>query len=157
VSANELLRQLRAFGLANDRLDAAVARALGAGQVEFKAMDHLHAEGELTPGQLGDRLSLTSGAVTALIDRLERLGWAERAPHPTDRRSVVVRRKLADAGAPKIYAELMRDVARAARRLTPAEREAFARFLGEAAAAAARLTDEVRARGSTGSGRAPTG
>jgi DNA-binding MarR family transcriptional regulator len=157
VSANQLLEHLRAFGLANDRLDATVARRLGAAPVEFKAMDHLHAQGELTPGQLGDRLSLTSGAVTALLDRLERLGWAERAPHPTDRRSVVVRPTAADGDGPRIYASFARELARAARRLTPAEREAFARFLDEAAAAASSLTAEIRATGSTGSGRAPTG
>jgi DNA-binding MarR family transcriptional regulator len=157
ASAIELLQRLRAFGLANDRLDATVARRLGASPVEFKAMDHLHAAGELTPGQIGERLSLSSGAVTALLDRLERLGWVERAPHPTDRRSVIVRRKLVESEAPRIYAEFADEIARAARRLTPAEREACARFLDEAAAAAWRMTDELRATGSTGSGRAPTG
>src|SRR5215213_8872482 len=91
ATPSELLRALRRFGLENDRLDAAVARRIGAPPVEFKAMDHLHDAGELTPGQLADRLGLTSGAVTALVDRLERLGWARREPHPTDRRSVVVR------------------------------------------------------------------
>jgi len=59
-------------------------------------MDHLHEAGELTPGQLAERLCLTSGAVTALLDRLERLGWAKREPHPHDRRSVIVRRVRSD-------------------------------------------------------------
>jgi DNA-binding MarR family transcriptional regulator len=35
-------------------------------------------------------LSLTSGSVTALIGRLEHLGWARREPHPEDRRKVIV-------------------------------------------------------------------
>lgn len=43
-------------------------------------MDHLHHAKALTPGELADRLALTSGAVTALVDRLERLGWARREP-----------------------------------------------------------------------------
>src|SRR5687767_8685259 len=92
ASPSELLTALRRFGLENDRFDAIVARRLGAPSVEFKAMDHLQEAGELTPGQLADRLALTTGAVTAVIDRLEKLGWAKRAPHPTDRRSVVVRK-----------------------------------------------------------------
>jgi MarR family len=36
------------------------------------------------------RVSLTSGPVTALVDRLENLGWASRNHHPEDRREVVV-------------------------------------------------------------------
>ena len=74
ASPTEVLTALRRFGLENDRLDAMVARRLGAPPAEFKAMDHLQEAGELTPGQLADRLALSSGAVTALIDRLERLG-----------------------------------------------------------------------------------
>jgi DNA-binding PadR family transcriptional regulator len=35
-------------------------------------------------------LTPTSGSVTALIDRLERLGWASRNRHPDDRRKIVV-------------------------------------------------------------------
>ena len=44
----------------------------------------------LTPTQLGRRLSMSSGTVTALVDRLERAGYAERRPNPADRRSSVV-------------------------------------------------------------------
>ena len=146
TSAAELCRCLREFGLENDRLDAAVARLLGASPVEFKAMDHLHAEGELTPGQLADKLSLSSGAVTALIDRLERLGWVERAPHPSDRRSVVVRRRTGeDATAPKIYADFSAEVLKLAQSLSPSEREAFARFLRAAGESAAQRVTELRA------------
>ena len=39
---------------------------------------------------MGTLLTLTSGAVTALIDRLEKLGWASRTRHPDDRRKVIV-------------------------------------------------------------------
>ena len=35
-------------------------------------------------------MELTSGAVTALIDRLERAGWVSRVPNPGDRRSVLL-------------------------------------------------------------------
>ena len=41
-------------------------------------------------------LGLTSSASTALVDRLERQGVAERYPHPSDRRRVLVR--LTDQG-----------------------------------------------------------
>lgn len=40
----------------------------------------------LTPGRLGARLGVTSGAVTGIVDRLERAGHVERRPDPGDRR-----------------------------------------------------------------------
>ena len=70
---------------------AAMARRTGLGLSEMAALEHLqHAHGGLTPTELGRRLSLSSGAITALVDRLERTGHVERRPNPTDRRSSVV-------------------------------------------------------------------
>lgn len=50
----------------------------------------------ITPKQAGEYLELSTGAVTSLIDRLERHGHLERQPNPTDRRSVLV--QLTDSG-----------------------------------------------------------
>lgn len=70
---------------------ASVAQRMGLGLSEIATLEHLQGAGELTPTQLSARLSMSSGAVTALVDRLERAGYVERFPHPTDRRSSVVR------------------------------------------------------------------
>ena len=43
-----------------------------------------------SPGQLGRRLELTSGAMTARLDRLEEAGLIRRRPDPEDRRGVQV-------------------------------------------------------------------
>ncbi len=64
---------------------------MGLGASEMAALEHLQGAGELTPGQLGRRLSMTSGAVTALVDRLQAAGYVERVPNPLDRRSSIVR------------------------------------------------------------------
>lgn len=70
---------------------AAIARRTGLGLSEIAALEHLqHSHGGLTPTELGRRLSLSSGAITALVDRLERGGHVERRPNPGDRRSSVV-------------------------------------------------------------------
>ncbi|WP_430785982.1 MarR family winged helix-turn-helix transcriptional regulator [Actinoplanes sp. G11-F43] len=50
----------------------------------------------LTPGRLGETIGLTSGATTALIDRLERGGHLRRSRESTDRR--VVHLRYAEAG-----------------------------------------------------------
>lgn len=44
----------------------------------------------MTAGQLTQRLNLTTGAVTNLIDRLEQRGAVKRMPDPNDRRKVIV-------------------------------------------------------------------
>jgi MarR family transcriptional regulator, 2-MHQ and catechol-resistance regulon repressor len=43
-------------------------------------------EGQLTMGALADQVTLTTGGVTRLIDRMETAGLVERLPCPTDRR-----------------------------------------------------------------------
>src|SRR3712207_2574754 len=70
---------------------AAIAHRTGLGLSEMTALEHLqHSHGGLTPTELGRRLSLSSGAITALVDRLERTGHVERRRNPADRRSSVV-------------------------------------------------------------------
>ena len=150
----DLIAALRRFGLEQDRLDAIVAHHFGANAVEFKAMDHVHTEGALTPGQLGDRLALSSGAVTALVDRLEACGWAKREPHPTDRRSVIVRPAVGeDTGdGERLYAPMVRGIERAASALSPEERAAFIRFLEVSREAAKELAEDIKRRPPRASG-----
>ena len=77
---NELAGKLQRFGLARDRMRAALARQAGISETDLDALEHLEADGPLTQRDLGERLSITSGAVTMLIDRLEAAGWAAGAP-----------------------------------------------------------------------------
>jgi DNA-binding MarR family transcriptional regulator len=44
----------------------------------------------MTAGDLAKRLSLTTGAVTSVIDRLASAGLAKRVADPDDRRKVIV-------------------------------------------------------------------
>ena len=57
---------------------------------EMVAMQHLRLDGPLPLGELRKRISLTSGAMTTLVDRLENHGLVRREPHPSDRRSVLL-------------------------------------------------------------------
>ena len=51
----------------------------------------------LTPGGLGERLGLTTGATTAVVDRLERAGHVRRSRESADRRRVTLRHAEAAA------------------------------------------------------------
>ena len=72
------------------RYAAATAKRMGLEASELSALEHLQAAGPITLGRLGERLSMSPGAVTALVDRLERKGYVERIPNPKDRRSALV-------------------------------------------------------------------
>lgn len=130
----EVIRSLRSFTLERDRFEDAVARRHGISHADLRALDHLSLHDGLTPGELGERMMLTSGAITALADRLERLGWLERERHPSDRRSTLLKlTPEAVAAAEQIFAPYASEIACAADRLEGGERDACREFLRAAA------------------------
>jgi DNA-binding MarR family transcriptional regulator len=90
VEIPEVRLLLRRFALHRNRRIDALCRHVGVSRSDYDALEALDEHGPLTPGELGTLLTLTSGSVTALIDRLEKLGWASRNRHPDDRRKVIV-------------------------------------------------------------------
>ena len=72
-----------------ERYREVVADELGIGPTEVVALGLLYHGGPLTPSDLGQRLNLTSGSVTALLDRLEAAAFVTRTPNPDDRRSLL--------------------------------------------------------------------
>jgi DNA-binding MarR family transcriptional regulator len=91
MSQAERLRMLlHRVELAGQYQRAARARELGLHQVELAALEHLVVLGALTPGELGHRLGLTSGGVTALAGRLIDASYVARSAHPSDRRMRVL-------------------------------------------------------------------
>lgn len=69
----------------------AISRELGVSAAERKCLAVLWQLGVATPGQLLEATGLSSGAVTGIVDRLERAGYAKREPNPSDRRSLLIR------------------------------------------------------------------
>ena len=69
----------------------AVARTLGISTTEHKCLDLIERAGEsITAGQLAELSGLTTGAITGILDRLERLGYVQRDRSSEDRRKVFV-------------------------------------------------------------------
>jgi DNA-binding MarR family transcriptional regulator len=89
---------LQALSLAGRRLSTAtilfhqaVADRLGLNVTDHKCVDLLLLNGPMTAGELANLTALTTGAITAAVDRLERAGFVQREDDPKDRRRVVVR------------------------------------------------------------------
>jgi DNA-binding MarR family transcriptional regulator len=131
--------------LATERHRAGVARRLGLSETEATALAHLARHGHLTPGQLGELLSLTSGGVTALVHRLERAGRIRRDPHPRDKRSTILTAtpEILDA-AGEIYQPLVSRIDDSSSALPPEERMAIGRFLEQIVAISEEEAEGVR-------------
>ena len=105
MSRDELIRALidetRATQVATDALDQAVADHFGLNRTDTRAIDVLDQRGRLTAGELAEAMHLTTGAITSVVDRLEKGGWAKRVRDPDDRRRVLVEAtpKVQRAGA----------------------------------------------------------
>jgi DNA-binding MarR family transcriptional regulator len=74
-----------------DAFDEAAAVCLGVNRTDLRCLELLLRREAAMPSELGTALGLTTGSVTAMLDRLEKLGYLTRSPDPTDRRKVVVR------------------------------------------------------------------
>jgi DNA-binding MarR family transcriptional regulator len=69
----------------------AVGERMGLSATEYKAADILRRFGPMTAGELAKRTGLTTGAVTGLVDRLERDGFVRREHDKNDRRRVIIK------------------------------------------------------------------
>ena len=81
------LDELRRTG---DQLDEAVALQFGLNRTDLRCLGILYRRGRVTAGELAGESGLTPGAITTVLDRLERGGYANRVPDPADRRRVLV-------------------------------------------------------------------
>jgi DNA-binding MarR family transcriptional regulator len=83
-----LLESIRAVLLASDLLDEAFADFVGINRTDLRCMDIVDQRGRVTAGELAREAGLTTGAVTAVVDRMEVAGLLRRASDPADRRKV---------------------------------------------------------------------
>ena len=103
-------RIIRLAGLFQQAYGQAFA-PMGINEADYGILAALRRVGapfELTPTELARQRMMTSGGMTAAIDRVERKGLAARAPNPTDRRGSLVR--LTDEGVRIIDEAMARHV-----------------------------------------------
>jgi len=105
-------------------------RRMKIGLAEVAALEHLQIGGDLSPGELGKRLSMPSASVTALLDRLEGKRMIVRKAHPEDRRSLLV--ALTPTASERAALDLLplaKALTAAAAQMSEAERETVARYI----------------------------
>jgi DNA-binding MarR family transcriptional regulator len=85
---DELVTEFRVSGNQDSAFDNLAAERLGVNRTDLHCLNIIENSGGLTAGGLADEAGLTTGAVTGVIDRLERAGYARRVSDPADRRRV---------------------------------------------------------------------
>jgi DNA-binding MarR family transcriptional regulator len=82
--------EVRQQQIAYDRFHDAVAAYLGINRTDLRCLDILDLSGQQTAGELAVQMGMSTGAVTAMLDRLEKAGYLRRVRDPADRRRVLV-------------------------------------------------------------------
>jgi DNA-binding MarR family transcriptional regulator len=136
----------RASGASAVMLHMAMSEKLGLGPADGKAYDLLLRRGPLTAGELGIATGLTSGSVTALIDRLEAGGYVYRQRDQKDRRKVHVH---ADPAKMAAFAPLMTEFLRGLDALHASYDDAALQLLADYMQKVTALADEAIAHVAT--------
>ncbi|MBB3128197.1 DNA-binding MarR family transcriptional regulator [Paenibacillus rhizosphaerae] len=85
---NILTEELRNNSTATILFHQAIAAKLGINSTDHKCLDVIMKNQPLTAGQLATLTGLTTGAVTGVLDRLEKVGYIFREQDPEDKRRV---------------------------------------------------------------------
>lgn len=85
-----LMTQFRYVSANSVMFSQAVADKVGLHSTDNECLDFLLLNGASTAGQLSAMTGLTTGAMTAVIDRLEKAGYVHREHSKDDRRKVIV-------------------------------------------------------------------
>jgi DNA-binding MarR family transcriptional regulator len=88
ATVEEFGAAIRAYQTSNDNWDQAMSDHHGINRTDARCIDLIDQAGGMTAGELARAAGLTTGAVTAVIDRLERAGLARRIRDDDDRRRV---------------------------------------------------------------------
>ncbi|MBB6550817.1 MarR family transcriptional regulator [Nonomuraea rubra] len=115
---------------ATDVLDERAARRLAINRTDLRCLSRLSTHGPLTASELATAAGLTGGAMTTVIDRLERAGLAERRRDAADRRRVLVRlTERAERMSAEIWGPVLADAQVELGRFSLAELAVIERFL----------------------------
>jgi len=125
---------------------AAVAESAGISSSDMDCMDFLNLEGRMTAGRLAELTGLTTGAITGVVDRLERAGFVRRERDESDRRKVFIAPVPEQAREiERFYTLMQRAMEKQAAGYTDAELKLLLRYATESYQSILTATTELKA------------
>jgi len=137
-----LIREMAAQTMVTSQI---VAGHFGLHTTDLRVLDIIFMRGQVLAGELAGATGLSSGSVTALVDRLVNAGYVERQDDATDRRKVWVRSRN-DAIEPikEMFMPSQRRMYALWQRFTATDLDTIAAFLERTTRLAAECAEEIR-------------
>lgn len=123
-----------------------VASRVGISSSDLECLDFLNIEGRVTAGRLAELTGLTTGAITGVVDRLEKAGLVRRERDDEDRRKVfiaIVPENVAKVG--RFYEHLQRGMQELWGTYSDAELKLMLRFMTQGYETMLAATEELKA------------
>jgi DNA-binding MarR family transcriptional regulator len=123
-----------------------VASRVGISSSDLECLDFLNIEGRVTAGRLAELTGLTTGAITGVVDRLEKAGLVRRERDEEDRRKVfiaIVPENVARVG--RFYEHLQRGMLELWETYSDAELKLMLRFMTQGYETMLAATEELKA------------
>jgi DNA-binding MarR family transcriptional regulator len=125
---------------------SAVAGSVGVSSSDMDCMDFLNLEGRMTAGRLAELTGLTTGAITGVVDRMEKAGLVRRERDLEDRRKVfIVPAKESMARLEQLYQPLKRAMQKQSSQYTDAELKLLVRYASESYQSILEATGQLQA------------
>src|SRR5712691_4094839 len=135
---------VREYTSAVDLVNQIIAERMGINRTDHRVLEILNRRGPTTAGDLAEASHLTTGAITAVLDRLERAGFARRVRDTEDRRRVLVEQTPESTQtAMRYYRPLMNRSFEAMAHHRPEGLAAIRDFMRQAASLAAEYAKEL--------------
>jgi DNA-binding MarR family transcriptional regulator len=90
TTIDALVDAFRVNGNLDRAFDNVAAQRLGVNLTDLQCLSVIERRGGVTAGELASEAGLTTGAITGVVDRLERAGYATRQRDPDDRRRITI-------------------------------------------------------------------
>jgi DNA-binding MarR family transcriptional regulator len=137
----------RAFVSAVDVVNQIVAEGIGVNRTDHRLLEILNRKGAMTAGELAKAGHVTTGAVTAAVDRLEDVGFVRRVRDTEDRRRVLIERTPeSHKSAMRYYGPFMNRTFQSMEKYSAEELEVIRDFMRSAAELSEDYAKELRAR-----------
>jgi DNA-binding MarR family transcriptional regulator len=156
--AETVMKELRALSTAQDRLDHYAMHQFGINRTDLRALDLIGQAGVTSPTALAIALGMSTGATSAVLDRLERAGYASREPDLRHRRRTLVRQtRRAEELGEAIFGPVISGTISEAVRYPDPVLASIVEFLAAHRTLLTRYLSTVSADGEAGSGTSPGG
>jgi DNA-binding MarR family transcriptional regulator len=135
-----------------------IAERMGVNRTDHRVLEVLNRRGAMTAGDLARATHLTTGAVTAVVDRLEDVGFVRRVRDTDDRRRVLIERTLESTRtAMRYYQPFMSATFESMTKYRAEELETVRDFMRGAAELSDGYAEELREAGEVAPNDAETG